>query len=671
MQLRLTISHRVHAITAIAMLGLCMLAGLATQEAASVLQRDRVALLQSVVDTALATARRFESEEREGRLDRAAAQREAAAAIRAIRYRGNEYVWINDLAPRMVMHPFRPDLEGRDLAEFKDPNGFRLFVAFAETVRRDGAGTVRYQWPRPGAPAGAPPVDKLSYVAGFAPWGWVIGTGVYVDDLAAETWSLAWRNLAALAVAGLLVGLLAWRVARGVVRPLRAATRATTAMADGDLGVASPGAGRPDEIGDLARALEGFRAQGLENRRLAEQALAEQAARERQVAAMDRYTVEFSSAISAVLHSLAVSADEMRVVGAGVAEVAGRTQARADSTAAQATEAAQILGGVAGATESLTGSANEIARRVAESTEAARRAVARARATDETVKGLSAAASEVGDVVRLIADIAGQTNLLALNATIEAARAGEAGKGFAVVASEVKQLAAQTAQATEQIGRQVAAIRGATGTAVAAVGEMAEGIDLISDIAAAIATAVEAQRVATAEIAAQVAATATATAGTNDRMREVSSLAGEAIAAGASVRRASESMSEVTTTLRGEVDDFLGAMRKVDVKERRRWERIPGGDARARLRAAQADSPAAETRIADISRGGVALRGFPSVLPGGSEVEVTLPGSTDPVAARVVRSDAREVVLSFRQAPDFLVRIDRALEIIGGVKQAA
>ncbi|WP_431271934.1 cache domain-containing protein [Dankookia sp. P2] len=387
MQLRLTISHRVHAITAIAMLGLCMLAGLATHEAASLLQRDRVALLQGVVDTALATAARFEAEEREGRLDRATAQHEAAAAIRAIRYRGNEYVWINDLAPRMVMHPFRPDLEGHDLSGFKDPNGFPLFVAFTETVRRDGAGTVRYQWPRPGAAARAPPVDKLSYVAGFAPWGWVVGTGVYVDDLAAETWSLAWRNIAALTGAGLLVGLLAWRVARGVVGPLRAATRATTAMARGDLAVASPGAGRQDEIGDLVRALEGFRAQGLENRRLAEQAVAEQSARERQVAAMDRHTVEFSSAISAVLRSLAVSADEMRAVGAGVAELAGRTQARADSTAAQATEAAQTLGGVAGATESLTESANEIARRVAESTEAARRAVARARATDETVKG--------------------------------------------------------------------------------------------------------------------------------------------------------------------------------------------------------------------------------------------------------------------------------------------
>ncbi|WP_157136290.1 methyl-accepting chemotaxis protein, partial [Teichococcus cervicalis] len=166
---------------------------------------------------------------------------------------------------------------------------------------------------------------------------------------------------------------------------------------------------------------------------------------------------------------------------------------------------------VAAAAEQLAGSIAEINRRVSEGAQVAQRAVTAAGASDTTVAGLAAAADRIGDVVRLIADIAGQTNLLALNATIEAARAGEAGKGFAVVASEVKTLASQTARATEEIGAQIGAMRGATAEAVAAVRGIAEAVARMGEVTAAIAAAVEEQGAATREIARNAAAAAQGT----------------------------------------------------------------------------------------------------------------------------------------------------------------
>ena len=653
---RLRIAQRIHIITALALAALLLVGISGTRLVADVLERDRIALLQSVVDSALSIARRFEAEERAGRMDRATAQGRAMEAMRAIRYRGEEYVWINDMTPRMVMHPCRPALEGQDLAGFRDPKGLPLFVAFVDTVRRQGSGMVRYHWPRPGAAEGDAAVEKFSYVAGFAPWGWVIGSGVYVDDLAAETRAATLRAALEAGIAAIILVLLATLVARGIVRPLRAVTEATIAMADGNLAVAAPGAERQDEVGDLAKALDAFRAQGLENRDLQKAALAEQQARDRRAQAIERHTQDFGGTISAVLHSLSTAASDMQAVASQVAEAATRTRDGAAETVTQATRSSTNLNAVAAATEELTATED---------------AVARARATDETVKGLSTAAGEIGDIVRLISGIAGQTNLLALNATIEAARAGEAGKGFAVVASEVKALAAQTAAATDRISTQIASMQAATGTAVSAVAGMATGIDRINDIAVAIAAAAEQQGSATREIARQVTMTAQGTTETTRQMGEVSSLAADAIAAGSRVRDASDAMFRVSATLRTEVDDFLAGMRSADGADRRQWERIEGAGARARI-TLPGGTGGVEATVIDISRGGARLTGAGLSAAPGTEVEVTLPGDSSPIPARIVRIEDGAIAVIFGQSAASLARIDQALAtILGGVTRLA
>ncbi|WP_135469520.1 methyl-accepting chemotaxis protein [Crenalkalicoccus roseus] len=552
------IALRIHGITLVALFGVLATVGFKAWVQVREEEQHRIALLTGITDSALAIAAHYEAEERAGRQTREAAQRAAIEAIRAIRYRGEEYLWINDMAPRMVMHPFRPDLEGKDLSDFKDPNGFRLFAAFVDAVRREGSGVVGSLWPRPGAQQ---PVEKLSYVRGFAPWGWVIGTGVYVDDLRAAQANDIREALLVVTVVGLLVGLLAWLIARGITRPLAALTTATAAMAEGDLDSAVPGTRRADEVGVLARALEAFRAQGLEKRRLEAAAATERAARDRRQAAMERHIQEFGASISGVMATLGGSAEAMRKAAEKMAEAVRHTREGAASTASGAEESARNLGAVAAAAEELTASIGEITRQVAQAAQAAQAAVERARATDATVRGLSEAAGQIGEVVRLIADIAGQTNLLALNATIEAARAGEAGKGFAVVAGEVKALAAQTAKATEQIGVQVAAIQEATGEAVGAVREVGEAIGRVSEVAATIAAAVEEQGAATREIAASVQTVARQNETATRAMCEVSDVAEGARGSSDAVLSAADEVAHVSARLRQEVDHFLAAMR--------------------------------------------------------------------------------------------------------------
>ncbi len=559
---RFPISVRIHLTTVVALLGLLTLAAVQANGRAAQLQADRIALLRGVVESAAGIAGRYEAEERAGRLPRAEAQRLALDAVRGIRYRGQEYVWVNDMAPRIVMHPFRPDLDGKDLAEFKDPTGFRLFVAFADAVRRDGSGVVGYPWPRPGAAqAGQEPVEKLSYVQGFAPWGWVIGSGVYVDDLRAAQRSMMWRSLGAAGATAAMVALLAWLVARGITRPLAAATRATAAMAAGDLDAPVPGAERGDELGVLARALEAFRAQGLEKRRLEAAAAADRDSQNRRYQAMDRLTQDFGTTVSGVLAKLGSSAEEMRGAAGQMTDAAERTREDMASTARDAETSSQSLVTVAAATEELTASVGEIAHQVARAAESARAAAEQARGTDATVRGLSEAAGDISEVIRLISDIAGQTNLLALNATIEAARAGEAGKGFAVVANEVKALAAQTAQATSRIATQVAAIQGATGEAVQAVARVAEAINSADEVAAGIAAAVEEQGAATREIAGQVQNVARATDDATRAMRNASTAAQDTQATSRTVLASAGQVAGVSGTLRDEVDRFLAAIR--------------------------------------------------------------------------------------------------------------
>ncbi|MCF4128941.1 methyl-accepting chemotaxis protein [Methylobacterium sp. SyP6R] len=370
---------------------------------------------------------------------------------------------------------------------------------------------------------------------------------------------LALAALAATVAVGLAVLILV--VAR-VIRPLTGTAQAIGRVARGDLDVAIPGAGRRDEIGAMANAVAVFKDSLIRNRALEAEASSTRAgAEERRRTELQRIADRFEGAVSAVVDHVAQAADAMQATAHSMAAKATQTAESSHAVAATAGHTAANVQTVAAAAEELGSSIADISRQVDGSADLVRVAAAEAAQTVSLVRDLSGAAARVGDVVALISSIASQTNLLALNATIEAARAGSAGRGFAVVAAEVKELAGQTARATEEITGQIAAIQTSTGRAVGAIDGITARIDQISGVASAIATSVQQQGAATQEIVRNVAEAAAGTGAVTGTIGTVARTSEETGAAAAQVLASAATMSRRTEQLTGEVAQFLATIR--------------------------------------------------------------------------------------------------------------
>ncbi|WP_182179644.1 methyl-accepting chemotaxis protein [Methylobacterium radiotolerans] len=348
----------------------------------------------------------------------------------------------------------------------------------------------------------------------------------------------------------------------GIARPIQRMTGAMGRLAEGDETVPVPHTGRRDEIGAMAAAVQVFKDNLIHTRALErETALAREGAEVQRRRAVHAMAESFEAAVGGVLARVADAALGLRADAEAMSGTATHTAERSATVAGAAQEAAQHVGTVAAAAEELGASVQEIGRQVDGSAELARSAVVQAGDTAGLVQELSNAAGRIGDVVRLITDIAGQTNLLALNATIEAARAGDAGRGFAVVASEVKQLAAQTARATEEIAGQVGRIQGATGQTVDAIDGIAARIREIDGVATSIAAAVEQQGAATREIARNVAEAASGTGAVTGTIDAVARAADDTGTAATRMLASASSLSEEAAELRREIDAFLHTVR--------------------------------------------------------------------------------------------------------------
>jgi methyl-accepting chemotaxis protein len=492
----------------------------------------------------------------------------------------------------------------------------------------------------------------------------------HIDSTTAESMAATQRDvrhqrLLSWSIVGifyLIALLLVFASSRGITRPLRRLEFRMIALTEGDLESDISDQGLGNEIGRMARALVVFKANAQETTRMQATASQEQALKARRQAAMDRHTQDFGTTVAGVMASLARSAAAMRGTAIEMSEAAHRTRDSAASAANAATLSATNLGAVSSAAEQMSSSINEISRQVGCVTQAASAAVGRASVTDAKVGSMVAAADHVGDVVKLITDIAGRTNLLALNATIEAARAGQAGKGFAVVASEVKALAAQTAKATDEIAMQIAAIRASTGEAVDAVRDVSHAISEVNQVASAIAAAVEQQAAATGEITAKVQAVSIATQDAARAIQDVSAISEQTDAASAKVLDGAGQVGRDADTMRGEVTQFLKAMESTTSENRRLYERIPGNGAEAVLRAP--GQTARRVPIADISRGGIAVHSDWQA-DAGCEVQLHLPGTDGIVTARAVRSENGLLGLAFHQGPEMLQRVDQTLAYLG------
>lgn len=646
------------------------------------LLEDRKEKTRNVVEVAYSAIEQYALLALNGKIKEADAKAAALKHLAGLRYNDRDYFWINDEQAVVLMHPFAGKLVDQDASAVKDPNGKALFHEFAKKGQNGGEGFVDYLWPKPGSEA---PVEKISYVKGYAPWGWIVGSGIYLDDVDA----IFKQELMLLSIFGLLVVAIAilasFTIGRSITRPLAQMIDMVSKLTQGDFSGQAPKAGTRSELGIMANALDiwkqsaiaatrtevaldncttsiilidtafkivyvngsastllktaeaafqsefpTFSSEKLLNQpidailpektdikaRLREQKssqhfdlriadrsigldttpvtnqfgeklgfvlewddrtekLAEEASRraqqikqleaEKQVLeSQRRRAVKTSDLLEnhviGAIRNVVSSTKSMKHEAISMNEISSVSSDKSNVVSSASMEATHNVQAVAAAAEQISRSILSIREQVNEAAGSARAAVGDAQSANTAVQGLSDASTRIGAVVDLIQDIAAQTNLLALNATIEAARAGEAGKGFAVVASEVKNLANQTAKATEDIASQIGEIQSATNNAVGAIHQVTSAVERIDTISNEISGRVNEQSQATNEISQNAKMAATSTGKVSDNISEIASGSTSIGSAASDVLKATDDLSGIANSLNQVIENYLAEM---------------------------------------------------------------------------------------------------------------
>ncbi|MBU5637868.1 cache domain-containing protein [Geomonas sp. Red69] len=376
------------------------------------LMDEKIQATKAVVDVAYDVLTSNQNAVKEGRKTLQQAQADALKQISEMRYHGNEYFWVNDLDTKVLMHPIKPELVGKTQYENKDPNGKRLYVEFVNVCKEKGEGVVDYMWAKPGSTV---PVPKISYVMLMKEWGWIVGSGIYVDNVTAEMNKMKWQIIGGTALLAVVIFLFAWFVARRIKEALDQAIGASKRIASGDL-TAHITVDSKDETGELLASLK----------------------------EMNDGLAHIVGDVRNGAESIATATEE---IAAGNADLSQRTEEQASALEETASSMEELTSTVkqnadnAQAANQLAINASGVA---VKGGDVINRVV-------RTMESITDSSKKISDIIGVIDGIAFQTNILALNAAVEAARAGEQGRGFAVVAAEVRSLAQRSAAAAKEI----------------------------------------------------------------------------------------------------------------------------------------------------------------------------------------------------------------------------
>ena len=376
------------------------------QQAERNLYQAKNNMVEDAVDSIAGIVSHYAQLAESGTMAESEAMEAAKAAVRSTRYDGENYYWINDLRPAMVMHPIKPELEGKSLSENKDPDGKALFVEMAQIAKAKGSGFVDYKWAKPGF---AQPVAKVSFVRLIPQWGWVVGSGIYLDDVEAEMAKIFRLVLSVLAV--VLIGALAlvYFVSRGITQPMSQTVAALQQLEEGNL-TCSLDDNRRDEVGQM------------------------------------------SSALNSMVGKLREIVENVKAAAGNVAAGSQELSSSSEEMSQGATEQAAAAEEASSSMEQMAANIRQNADNALQTEKIAIKSAEDAKAGGQAVAKTVVAMKQIAEKIGIIEEIARQTNLLALNAAIEAARAGQHGKGFAVVAAEVRKLAERSQTAAAEIG---------------------------------------------------------------------------------------------------------------------------------------------------------------------------------------------------------------------------
>jgi len=415
----------------------------------------KLALKQNV-ETATSILAYYKNQAKDGNISEEAAKKAAMQTIKNLRYNGKEYFWINDMAPNMVMHPFKPALDGKDISSSKDPKGKALFVEMVQTVSKNGEGYVEYYWPKPGLEE---PIAKLSFVKGFSDWGWIVGSGVYVDDVREQFITQTLRLVGLSAAVMLIMGAVTILILLTILKPIGSLGQMAAQMVSADADLTKRlDIKSTDEIGKACGNIDGFISIIQDTIKHTKNTAVQNASIAAELSATANHIGQKSEESSRIIASVTTESKHIH-------ETISRSMIDSKKLQDELEASQKALQGAKAIVEQMTSSIHSNAQTEQEMA--------------MSLEQLSSEADQVKSVLTIISDIADQTNLLALNAAIEAARAGEHGRGFAVVADEVRKLAERTQKSLAEINATINTIVQSINTASEKMAKNADAIAML------------------------------------------------------------------------------------------------------------------------------------------------------------------------------------------------